>query len=143
MPPVRRLVPLAILLPLLAFSAGCSASKPGGSVTTPTPTKVVGAVPKTETVKVAAVYRHGDPAAGKVVFTSVGGCGSCHTLADAGTHGTVGPVLDQAKPSLSLAILRLTKGQGGMPNFSGQLTKKQIADVAAYVVKASGGNPNG
>ena len=30
-----------------------------------------------------------------------------------------------------------------MPNFTGTLTKKQIADVAAYVVKASGGNPNG
>ena len=27
------------------------------------------------------------PAAGKAVFTGVGGCGSCHTLAAAGTHG--------------------------------------------------------
>jgi sulfite dehydrogenase len=143
MPPVRRLAPLALLLPLLVVFAGCSSSKPGGRVTTPTPTKVVGKVPQAQTVTVAAVYRHGDPAAGKVVFTSVGGCGSCHTLADAGTNGKVGPVLDQAKPPLSLAVLRLTKGQGAMPNFSGQLTKKQIADVAAYVVKASGGNPNG
>jgi mono/diheme cytochrome c family protein len=30
-----------------------------------------------------------------------------------------------------------------MPSFKGQLTTKQIADVTAYVVKASGGNPNG
>jgi len=143
MPPVRRLAPLAILLPLLAFSAGCSTSKPGGSVTTPTPTKVVGNVPKEQTATVEAVYRNGDPVAGKVVFTGAGGCGSCHTLADAGTNGKVGPVLDEAKPALSLAVLRLTHGQGAMPNFTGQLTQKQIADVAAYVVKASGGNPNG
>ncbi len=35
------------------------------------------------------------PAAGKQVFTGVGGCGSCHVLADAGTHGVTGPNLDQ------------------------------------------------
>jgi len=142
MPPVRRLAPLAILLPLLAFSAGCSTSKPGGKVVTPTPTKVVGTVPKAETTTVPAIYQHGDAAAGKAVFTSAG-CGGCHTLADAGTNGKVGPVLDEAKPSLSLAVQRVTKGAGAMPPFKGQLTDKQIANVAAYVVKASGGNPNG
>jgi mono/diheme cytochrome c family protein len=31
---------------------------------------------------------------GKAVFTGPGGCGSCHTLAAAGTKGTVGPNLD-------------------------------------------------
>jgi mono/diheme cytochrome c family protein len=35
------------------------------------------------------------PAAGKQVFTGIGGCGACHTLAAAGTTGTVGPNLDQ------------------------------------------------
>ncbi len=35
------------------------------------------------------------PAAGKAVFTGVGGCGSCHALADAGTSGTAGPNLSQ------------------------------------------------
>lgn len=34
------------------------------------------------------------PASGKAVFTGVGGCGSCHTLAQAGTTGTVGPNLN-------------------------------------------------
>jgi mono/diheme cytochrome c family protein len=33
-------------------------------------------------------------AAGKQVFTGIGGCGSCHVLAAAGTTGTVGPNLD-------------------------------------------------
>jgi mono/diheme cytochrome c family protein len=34
------------------------------------------------------------PAAGKQVFTGIGGCGACHVLAAAGTTGTVGPNLD-------------------------------------------------
>ena len=33
-------------------------------------------------------------AAGKQVFTGVGGCGSCHTLGAAGTTGVAGPNLD-------------------------------------------------
>jgi mono/diheme cytochrome c family protein len=33
------------------------------------------------------------PASGKAVFTGVGGCGACHTLAAAGTSGTAGPNL--------------------------------------------------
>jgi cytochrome c oxidase subunit II len=34
-------------------------------------------------------------AAGKAVFVGAGGCGACHTLAAAGTTGTVGPNLTQ------------------------------------------------
>ncbi len=34
-------------------------------------------------------------AAGKTIFTGVGTCGACHTLAAAGTTGTVGPNLTQ------------------------------------------------
>jgi mono/diheme cytochrome c family protein len=30
-----------------------------------------------------------------------------------------------------------------MPAFKGTLTPKQISDVSAYVVKATGGNPSG
>jgi len=75
----------------------------------------------------------GDPAAGKEVFLGIGGCGSCHTFADAGTSGSIGPNLDDASPSLDLALDRITNGQGAMPSFSDQLTDQQIADVAAYV----------
>ena len=35
---------------------------------------------------------------GKDIFLA--NCGSCHTLADAGTSGKIGPNLDQLKPSL-------------------------------------------
>jgi mono/diheme cytochrome c family protein len=135
---VRRLLPL---LAVLVFAAGCSASKPGGSITTATPETVVGTVPTQQTATVPAIYAHGDANAGKQVFETAG-CKGCHTLKDAGATGTVGPNLDQAKPPLSLVVERVTKGRGAMPSFKGQLSDKQIADVAAYVVKASGGNPS-
>ena len=136
---MRRLLPLAIFL---VFAAGCSVNKPGEKTVSPLPVTVVGTVPKAAAVTVPAQYKNGDPTAGKAVFESAG-CKGCHTLKDAGATGTVGPNLDQAKPALSLVVQRVTLGKGNMPPFKGQLTDKQIADVAAYVVKATGGNPNG
>ena len=80
----------------------------------------------------------GDPVAGKEVFLSAGGCGSCHTLADAGTSGTVGPNLDDAKPSFDKAVEQVTNGGGVMPPFKDTLSEQQIQDVAAYVSSAAG-----
>ncbi len=138
---MRRLVPLLLIA---AIAVGCDTSKPGEKTVSPLPTKVVGTVPKSSTpaFTVPAAYKGGDPAAGKKIFQT-GPCAGCHTLADAGTHGTVGPNLDQVKPKLSVVVDRLLHGGGAMPPFKGTLTTKQIADVAAYVVKATGGNPNG
>ena len=79
----------------------------------------------------------GDAAAGKQVFETAG-CVACHTLADAGSTGTVGPNLDEAKPPASLVVERVTHGMGAMPPFKGQLTEKQIQDVAAYVSSVAG-----
>jgi cbb3-type cytochrome c oxidase subunit III len=76
---------------------------------------------------------------GKLIFQKK--CASCHTLKDAGATGTVGPNLDQAKPDYRLATARVTNGKGAMPSFKGQLSDQQIADVASYVVKATGGTP--
>jgi mono/diheme cytochrome c family protein len=136
---VRRLAPLAVIL---VFAAGCSVNKPGEKTVAPLPTKVVGTVPKAQEASVPAQYKNGDATAGKQVFQTAG-CAGCHTLKDAGAKGNVGPNLDQAKPPLSLAVTRVTKGAGAMPPFKGQLSDKQIADVTAYVVKATGGNSNG
>ena len=80
----------------------------------------------------------GDPAAGKEVFLGASACGGCHTLADAGSSGNVGPNLDEAKPDYELALDRVTNGQGGMPSFSSTLSEQQIADVAAYVSSVAG-----
>jgi cbb3-type cytochrome c oxidase subunit III len=66
-------------------------------------------------------------------------CGSCHTLADAGTSGTIGPNLDQLKPPLDAAIEQITNGGGGMPAFRDQLSEEQIRALAEYVVQSTGG----
>jgi mono/diheme cytochrome c family protein len=72
----------------------------------------------------------------KLLFQST--CGTCHVLADAGTTGTIGPNLDQAKPTLQRAIAQITNGGGGMPAFKEQLTEKQIRALAQYVVRGPG-----
>ena len=118
----RVLIALVFVLAL----AGCSTT----TKTTATPETVIGTVAKPPAVK-------GDAAAGKTVFESTG-CASCHTLKDAGATGTVGPNLDDAKPPQDLVVERVTSGKGVMPSFSGQLSAKQIADVAAYVSQAAG-----
>jgi len=122
--PRRALIVVACALVL----AGCS----GGKTVSPAPQTVEGKVPTTPQVK------EGDPTAGRQVFETAG-CKSCHTLKDAGATGTVGPNLDEAKPPLELVVDRVTSGKGVMPSFAGQLSEKQIADVAAYVVKATQG----
>ena len=148
---MRRLSAIAVAAAFLAvgIAAGCgyegqttaSPETVEGSVpqptettpteTTPTETNATETTP-TETTPVPA----GDAAAGKVVFTT--NCGGCHTLSDAGTSGTVGPNLDDAKPVAALVVDRATNGMGVMPPFKGTLTEQQIADVAAYVSTAAG-----
>jgi cytochrome c6 len=73
---------------------------------------------------------------GKTIFTQT--CAACHTLADAGTTGTVGPNLDSSKPSKELAVDRVTNGQGAMPSFKDSLDPAQIEAVAEYVSSAAG-----
>jgi outer membrane protein assembly factor BamB len=77
-----------------------------------------------------------DLTAGKSQFETT--CSACHTLSEAGTHGTVGPNLDKLKPSDALVIKQVTNGGGGMPSFGGSLSKSKIADVAGYVSKVAG-----
>ena len=74
--------------------------------------------------------------AGATVFKST--CASCHTLAAAGSTGTVGPNLDQLKPSDALVVHQVTNGGGGMPAFGSSLSKSQIQSVAKYVSTVAG-----
>jgi mono/diheme cytochrome c family protein len=132
---VRRAV-LIVLLGVAAVAlAGCGAE----GVTRPVPEKVVGSLPKPQQApETPASKLKGDPTAGKSIFAKAG-CAGCHTLSAANATGTVGPNLDQAKPDFRLATARVTNGKGVMPSFKGQLTDQQIADVAAFVVKSTGG----
>ena len=112
----------------------------GGEETEPTET---GTATETETGETTTGETkggaQGNAAAGKQVFESAG-CASCHTLAAAGSTGTVGPNLDEAHPSFDKAVERVTEGKAPMPSFKGQLTEQQIRDVAAFVSESTRGS---
>jgi mono/diheme cytochrome c family protein len=76
------------------------------------------------------------PTSGKDIFTA--NCGSCHTLADAGTSGKVGPNLDQLKPAFARVQKQVINGGAVMPAFKGTLTPAQIKAVAKYVSSVAG-----
>jgi outer membrane protein assembly factor BamB len=80
-------------------------------------------------------------ASGEDVFTT--SCGSCHTLAAAGTTGQVGPNLDQNTAPLSAIEEQVRNGGGGMPAFEGQLSDQQIDAVAQYVFNERDPNAEG
>src|SRR5690606_32246644 len=84
-----------------------------------------------------------DPAVleqGKELFISkaVPACAVCHTLADAGSEGAIGPDLDEIKPDFDAVKKALNEGLGVMPNFSETLSDEQIDAVAAYVSNVAG-----
>jgi mono/diheme cytochrome c family protein len=92
----------------------------------------------------------GDPAAGKAIFSSAG-CGSCHTLQDAGTSGTVGPNLDEVLKGKDPEFIHtsivdpnaeIAAGfqPGIMPQtFGDQFDDRQLADLVAYLADATAG----
>ena len=93
-----------------------------------------------------------DKANGKKLFSAK--CGSCHTLADAGTTGTIGPNLDYAfkqdlavgmtegtirqvvRGQIAYAITETSTGSPGMPK--NLVTGSDANDVAAYVASVAG-----
>jgi mono/diheme cytochrome c family protein len=105
----------------------------------------------TAAVVSAAALAAGNPKAGRVVFTT-SGCGGCHVFAPAGSKGTVGPALTRARLAADAkrakqpyeAFVRtsivkpdafVAKGyaKGIMPR--AKLTKKQLDDLVAFIVK--------
>ena len=73
---------------------------------------------------------------GAAVFAS--NCGTCHTLAAAGSDGTTGPNLDDLMPDEETVEAQVRSGGGGMPAFEGQLSDAEIEAVAAYVSESAG-----
>jgi cytochrome c6 len=108
--------------------------------TTPPPTETTSTeTTSTETTGTTAPSQAaGDPVAGKQVFLGTAGCSSCHTLADAGSTGNVGPNLDDLKPTYDAVEQQVTNGGGVMPAFKDTLSEKQIEDVSAYVSSVAG-----
>lgn len=63
-------------------------------------------------------------------------CGTCHTLAAAGTKGTIGPNLDDLRPSMQVVLQAIALGPGVMP--AKLYTGKQAQAVAAFVAAMAG-----
>lgn len=79
-------------------------------------------------------------ALGKKLFTTaVPACAVCHTLKDAGAEGAVGPIFDDLKPTAARVSTALRDGIGSMPSYKSSLTQAEIAALAYYVSRASGG----
>jgi mono/diheme cytochrome c family protein len=108
-------------------SANTSTSSSGGSANTSTSTSTSSSGGSSSGVSLKA---------GMSVFQST--CAGCHTLAAAGSTGTVGPNLDQLKPNDALVIHQVTNGGGGMPAFGSTLSQTQIKSVALYVSSVAG-----
>ncbi len=127
---MKLLAAFALVLASLALvGAGCGGDDEDTAEPTPTATETVTETDAGTTTDEAA---EGDAANGEQVFASAG-CGGCHTLAAAGTSGSVGPDLDDASPSYDKVVERVTNGQGAMPSFKDDLTSQEINDVAAFV----------
>jgi mono/diheme cytochrome c family protein len=74
------------------------------------------------------------------VLAFTGACGSCHTLAVAGTSGTVGPNLDELMPTVELVLAAIANGgtgTGQMP--AGLLAGDEAERVAGLVASTAGG----
>jgi len=77
---------------------------------------------------------------GREVFTKTAkpSCTVCHTLADAGSTGRIGPNLDRLQPSAEHVYQAVTNGIGVMPPYRDKLSESERRAVAAYVSSVTG-----
>jgi cytochrome c oxidase subunit 2 len=89
---------------------------------------------------------------GQTLFTDAAeptACGSCHTLADAGTTGTTGPNLDDTVPDMSEEELRQSIvdpdaeieagfSEGLMPRYGDSLSEEQVDALVQYLTEVAG-----
>jgi mono/diheme cytochrome c family protein len=115
---VRRRLAIALMLCCLP-AAGCGGS--GG-----------------RSVHAGPVPPRGNAAAGKRTFEDAG-CSGCHALAAAGANGSFGPNLDHSNVTYRQAFEQVSGGGGGMPAFGDRLTRREIANVAEFVVSERSG----
>ena len=97
----------------------------------------------------APIVKGGDASRGKQLFVSK--CGSCHSLADAGTQGTVGPNLDNAfagdrdqgfKESAIRQVVRDQIEEAAAPMPKNLVTGQDANSVATYVASVAGTTPS-
>ncbi|WP_313620368.1 cytochrome c [Achromobacter sp.] len=80
-----------------------------------------------------------DAEAGRALFLkgATPACAVCHTLADAGSAGTIGPNLDELKPDAGRVAQAVRNGIGVMPAFEA-LSDADVQTLAKYVSSATG-----
>lgn len=137
-----RLALLATMTGLAALATACTPAAQGGeqvasapvvAAPAPTPTAAPTPAPAPAPAPVATTAAV-DTAKGKSLFNDWS-CGACHTLADAGASGSIGPSFDgNTRVTREFAIATITNGQGAMPAFGGQMTDAEIAVVTDYIV---------
>ncbi|MFN8215066.1 MAG: cytochrome c [Solirubrobacterales bacterium] len=112
---------------LIGYNKGKGEGEGGGNA----------AAVQSETGKGAGEAKPAPSGPGRALFTQ--NCGSCHTLADAGTSGSVGPNLDDLQPEEAQVLAAIEDGglgSGTMP--PGLVTGTDAQAVAAYVAGAAG-----
>ena len=92
------------------------------------------------TLTAPAAFAEDDVARGREIFTETAApqCGICHTLADAGAEGEIGPNLDELKPSEDQVQRAVTEGIEAMPSYRDSVGPDDIAAVARYVASVAG-----
>jgi cytochrome c oxidase subunit 2 len=142
---VRR---LALALAFATLLAACG----GGTTVAPVPETVEGTVPtatgETGETGETTTLPEGDAEAGREVFLAAG-CGSCHTVAEAGTTSEVGPNLDESLEGRDAQYVHQSivdpdaEVAGGfsadlMPeNYGEQLSEQELADLVAFLLPES------
>jgi mono/diheme cytochrome c family protein len=91
---------------------------------------------------------------GAQVFAN-NGCGTCHTLAAAGSGGVTGPDLDEVLPGQTAAMVEesivepnaeIAKGYPANvmpPNFGETISKKEIEQLVQYLIENTAGGKSG
>lgn len=74
---------------------------------------------------------------GKDIFLNKAYCASCHTLADAGSVGNIGPNLNEIKPGYIRILNAVSIGIGTMQAYEGILSDKEIESVVHYVFEST------
>lgn len=127
MPLMRRnRILLVAILAMSVLAAGCGGgggdggdAAPTGAATDPIP--------------------EGDPEAGRDAFIlgTDPRCGDCHTIAEAGTTGTIGPNLDELQPTFEQVLAAIDEGPGEMPSFA-DMSPVVKDNIAAYIATYAG-----
>jgi hypothetical protein len=85
----------------------------------------------------ASLAAPGDPTVGKGLFIAF--CGKCHTMAAAGSRGTLGPNLDQDRVTFSAVVSAIEQGVGGIQAeyILRFVTFNELYDIAKFVAVES------